>query len=310
MENKSIYVSIACLGFDSELISTVKTCVDNASKNNKLKISIACVGDYLFYENTINQLSNYKNITIKYYGIKNNYGVGKGRTLAAKFYNNEDYFLQIDSHTLFLNNWDTTLISTFKKAKQKNKGKIILTAVPPKYSYMNIDYKKHVAIAYQEFSYSYWIKNEKRFNKIPMFSDNSFKELFPEKHEDLKNNIFCNSIKVCAAFIFGDKDFASNTCLDESILFWEEEILQSIELVDKGFILLYPNIKSPVYHYFLDANSDPNSRTKISNLLDELEMTMDDYFNIMKNNYISYMNEPKNYNKIKAFEAYSDVSLI
>lgn len=310
MSKKTIYVSIACLGYDSELINTVSTCINSSSKKNNINISIACIGDAEFYKNIKNEFINFNNIKINFYDIKNNYGVGKGRNLAAKLYDGEDYFLQIDSHTLFLDNWDDDLITIFNKAKEINNSKIILTAVPPKYTYMNIDYKKLLAIAHEEFQYIYCEKDKKRLDVIPVFNDHTFKELFPEKELEMLNNKIGHSIKVCAAFIFGDKDFAVNRCLEDTVLFWEEEIFQSIELLNNGFSFIYPYIQSPIYHYFLDANSDPNSRSKIINFIDMLDMTMDDFFTNMKNNYISYMNNPANYKKIKAFEEYSEVKLI
>jgi hypothetical protein len=310
MDKKSIYVSIACLGFDSELMNTVSTCINNSSKDNEIIVSIACIGDFLFYENIKNEFADFNNIKINFYDLENNYGVGKGRNLAAKLYNNEDYFLQIDAHTLFLNSWDNILILSFNEAKQKNNSKLVLTAVPPKYSYMNIDYQKYLIIAHEEFQYIYCEKDKKRLDIIPVFNDHSFKELFPDKELEMLNNKFGNSLKICAAFIFGDKDFAVNRHLENHVLFWEEEVFQSIELINDDFKLIYPYIKSPICHYFLDSNSDPKSRTKISNLLSILGITKDDYFNSMKKNYTLYMNNPTNYKKIKAFEKYSGIELI
>ena len=50
------------------------------------------------------------NVNIKYSKAPENIGVGMGRYLANQLYNGEDFYLQIDSHMTFVNNWDVKLV--------------------------------------------------------------------------------------------------------------------------------------------------------------------------------------------------------
>ena len=51
---KSIYISIACLGYDTELERTISSALEGASKNNKINIGIAFAGNKKFYKDIKN----------------------------------------------------------------------------------------------------------------------------------------------------------------------------------------------------------------------------------------------------------------
>jgi hypothetical protein len=52
------------------------------------------------------------------------------RYICAQLYHNEDYFMQIDSHSLMVNEWDAICIRMMKQLNPHQTGKIILSHYP------------------------------------------------------------------------------------------------------------------------------------------------------------------------------------
>ena len=102
-----IFVQIASFN-DKELYKTVMDCVNKSSGKNEISFGIhECYID----NKTIFDLDN---VSIEYSKAPQNIGVGIGRYIANKLYNNEDYYLQVDSHSRFKENWDLILINDIK----------------------------------------------------------------------------------------------------------------------------------------------------------------------------------------------------
>ena len=104
----SIYVSIACLYIDHELIKTIRSAKDNAADPDNVHIGIAFIGNTQFYDFIVERINfyGYKNISHQYYPLEGNLGVGHGRSLAQSMYAGQDYFLQvICSVCLFSGSW-------------------------------------------------------------------------------------------------------------------------------------------------------------------------------------------------------------
>jgi Glycosyltransferase (GlcNAc) len=319
MGKKSIYVSIPCLGFDYELITTIKTCILNSSKKNDIKIHIACTGNKDFYNMTRVQSANFKNVDVSFFELEGNYGIGKGRKHAAQKYNNEDYFLEIDAHTYFDQDWDQILIDTFEDAVVfSNNSKTVITSYLPGYKPVVGGYEKQDI----RMPFMYWEKDEtiRVFNmttdtmcdtKIPKWGTVDMPEgskKLEVMQELFNGRKFIPSIKICGQFIFGNSHFGKDTRLDENALFWEEEIFQSVELIGEGFTLLYPNISPVLYHY----NQEPTtttSRITFYQLCDELKIDPIEYLNNMKEVYKKYILNLKNIEKIKKYAEYSGIDL-
>ena len=120
---KSIYIALTSLD-DSELIPTVLGAFSNASNPERVFVGVHLYSETSLRDSFLEKVSKHsKNIRFKFTEIseenfKEMSGVGKGRKRAIDLYNNEDYMLQIDSHSLFASNWDETLINTLEEAKE------------------------------------------------------------------------------------------------------------------------------------------------------------------------------------------------
>jgi hypothetical protein len=304
----SIFIAIPCFGDDPELIPTIKSCIKNANNPNEIFLGVSIIGDEEHYKKTINEFRNNQNIKICFNEYENNIGIGIGRKLPMNFYNNEDYILQIDSHSRLIKGWDEYLVKKHKYAVgQLKNDKLILTATPAHYTYQkNKQGQYEESFIRQNLGYTYWVeKNKWRCDgKFPTWSHLFPWEISKQLEVRLLSEEILPSTKVCAAFIFGNKLFAENRGLDETVLFWEEEIAQTCELLDSGFTFVYPGQLPVISHLYTDDIIDGIGNRKSlqyvyetynKNLIVEINQKM-----------LSYMENKDNQDKLKKFQEYAN----
>jgi hypothetical protein len=301
--SNSIYVAIPCLDIDNELEQTVLSCLLQSDNPDKITIGISFIGNYEFYKEFDNKFKNSNNIKTSFHEIKGNHGVGKGRILAASKYDNEDYFLQIDSHMNFAKSWDTVMIKKITQAKEKfNSNKVILTAYPGSYMYKHIINENYsVEVIDNYFGYNEWVKNKFVIEDgvIPLWTYELYNSI-----ED-----FSLMPKICAAMTFADGDFAKNLHISENTLFWEEEILQSIELINDGYLLVYPGNDCYIYHlhHNLIWNHKGYRKSNLQ-LHEDFGLSWEETCIKTKNNFLNYLKS--NPDKVKKYEEYIGFNLI
>jgi hypothetical protein len=265
---KKIYVSIPSLGYDPELIPTIESCLKHST--NIINISIAFIGNYGVYENI---KSLYPQVNSKYYSIEN-LGVGNARLLAASSYNNEDYFLQIDSHSLFFEDWDNILIEQYNEAL-KISPRVVLSGYPPRYERFHS--RLHIS---GELNYPIFLPGEYIYHSIPKWGDVPSSQLNIDGMHPLN--------KISANFLFGDKQLAQNLGVDKDIIFWEEELIQSINLIDNKFTLIYPG-KIGVFAHRYREKSNPKRSDIFSYDPLAIQKILHNYYKFILNP----QNEPK-----------------
>lgn len=167
--NQKIFIAIASF-LDKELPLTIQSCIDNA-RNPKDLVFGVCLQYDNYDEKTssdiLDNLQKEHNIKI----IKYNYCESKGgswaRNIAQKLYDNEEYHLQIDSHTRLVKDWDIKCIELIHKLKQKSE-KPYISFLPPCYffdeetntvtSYTNLDKINKLNVPKIKFmSTEYWV---------------------------------------------------------------------------------------------------------------------------------------------------------
>lgn len=218
MNKKSIYVSIPSLP-DKELYFTIYQCLTMAKRPKNIYIGIA------YYNDMDSEIDPYEivksfnnpNIKIKVYDIddEKNRGIGAGRNDAKQFYDNQKYFLQIDSHTNFDKNWDKKMIKFYKKSFKKY-GKCVLTACLPKYRRIENNIEK-----LDSFSrYPIYDGFRPESPMVPSI-ENTYLKTFKDTEY---------AIKVSASMIFAYGDIMANEQVPRWVNFWEEEVIQSINI--------------------------------------------------------------------------------
>jgi hypothetical protein len=300
MKNNKIFVSMAAID-DEELFHTVSNAFANADypervffgihlsySNNKIKKSLESIAK--------------KHKSVKYslsVQKKNNIdtlGVGLGRSKAFMFYNQEDYVLQIDCHSYLDKSWDTKLIKIFSEAiVEIGDDRLVVTAIPPIYSYGKDEQVQKIG---PKTRCSYFKTDSLFANSVPEWGE--FDSL------DSINKKFLPSVKVNSACIFGNHNFAEDPGIHSAAIFYDEEITQTYNLFARGIALVFPNFENfPVRH--LDGNmmTKGHHRSFFLDYLDEKSNL--EIHERLRNNYLKFVEDPQNKEKIEIFKKYSKV---
>ena len=126
MGNGKIFIQIASYR-DPQLIPTIKDCIKNAKKPEKLVFSIAWQHSSEDVWDNLDEFKDDKRFKI----VDINYSESKGacwaRNQLQQNYNGAEYTLQLDSHHRFIENWDEELILMYKQLVKKGHKKPLLT---------------------------------------------------------------------------------------------------------------------------------------------------------------------------------------
>ena len=237
----SIFISIASYR-DPELVRTIKSAIENAADPDSLVFSVV-IQD--FPVDTAD-LSWVKNLRLKTMHPREARGAGYARAIAMEHYQDEDYYLQIDSHTLFAKNWDKLCIDQHKKAQEISKNnKIILSYFPLPYhvennnkiSYVTKDKDKPAYPTKQEPSLNR--RNEWTAKRLE-FSDRQRK--MPEQ-----------SSTVLAGFVFTTGNIVKEVPYDPEISFFGEEICFAMRAWTRGWDIYSPCVDI-LYHFYHRGN--------------------------------------------------------
>jgi hypothetical protein len=225
----SIFIQIPSY-HDFELKRTIVDAINKSSGKYFINFGV----HICYYEKIDFDIPDLPNVKYEISKAPNNIGVGMSRYIANSFYNGEDYYYQIDSHSRFETNWDDILVNNY--IKNKNAGaNPVLSAYPGAYEYNNgklqiLNNKAHVA--YTDF-----------------IQELSFQgDLVPHQRAvgNFENNVFTKSVS--AASIFSDGNI-SQIKPNPKIYFWGEEILTAIRLYTHGYDLMLPEAQN-IYHLY------------------------------------------------------------
>ena len=147
-KEKTIFVSIASYR-DDVCIDTLQSLFDNA--NNPSKIFVGICQQNKKDEDKDCEISNYncnvRTITLPHYESK---GPTWARYLCSTLWNGEEYFLQIDSHTKFVKDWDIKCIKMVNDIVESGRSfKPIISSYPENLKIMIIT-KRLIDLKFQE----------------------------------------------------------------------------------------------------------------------------------------------------------------
>lgn len=248
MKKKSIFISIASYR-DKNCNSTIKSIYDNAKYPEYIYIGI-CQQNKNTDIDCLHDINN-KNIRIIRIDYKDAKGPVYARYLASTLCEDEEYYLQIDSHTIFIKNWDIICIKSIENLK-KISDKPILSHYPRDYPDKDIENKDKFYVTY--IKYLKFIKN-KDF-KIIQYEGARF--------IDTKNT-FIKTPFVTGNFLFLESRFLNEIPYDNTLdyLHHGEEILHSLRFYTYGYDVFIPN-QNIVYHNYL--HKEPKIWNDIENI--------------------------------------------
>jgi len=133
MKNGKIFIQIASYR-DPQLSHTIRDCIDKAKYPKKLVFSISwqhSIDDA--WDNEIDEFRNDPRVKLIDIDYRDAQGACWARNLLQQKYDNEEYTLQLDSHTRFSKNWDAELIKMYNDLKKNGVKKPLLTAYAPSF---------------------------------------------------------------------------------------------------------------------------------------------------------------------------------
>lgn len=304
MDKPTIFVSIASMD-DSEVVPTVVNAFNAATHPERIRVGVGLAAlDKKIYKQLNKIYKNDSRLRMTYEKIKRNdltlLGIGKGRYRAARLYKDEDYMLQIDCHTRFEDGWDETMISIYEGAKKASGNpKTILTTYIGVYSYQ--PERKPV---FDRNAYPFFVPSALWMGAVPRWTDLPLSEV-PGK--EFKEPYYPN-VKFNPACAFGDKEWAKDTGVDREAIFYDEDLKYSINLYDRGFSFVYPNLEHfPITHLNSDfINEHGGERMFFTDYVDK--KTDEEISRRLVVGYVSFLNDPANAEKIKKFEKYARIN--
>lgn len=230
----SIFIQIA--GYhDYELEKTILDSIEKSSKENDLFFGVHSV----FYKNNNVAIPELDNVRCLISKAPANIGIGQGRALAHSLYEDEDYYLQIDSHTRFASEWDKLLIEDILYYKVQGINRPALTAYPAYYEY--VDGKEVLQ------------ENPKPQNII-LDNEKHFKETYRPINIGVEQKTIYQK-SVSGGFIFTEKPFIN---INKNIAFGEEFNV-AMCLYTNGYDLVIPR-SMPIFHQYSNAvDGDPEA---------------------------------------------------
>jgi hypothetical protein len=300
---ETIYIAIPSM-VDTETSITVENAILAADNPERVFIGVSFKDlDKKEYSKVIKLSKKYKNISVSFNKLKrkkiSQYGTGDGRYRSHQLYSGQDYMLQIDSHTLFQKGWDSYLIDLFKECKSKTGlEKFVITTYLGHYSYS--PERKIKDGDWSKPRYPYYLSNEFFIEYLPKWDDKPISK-------DINLAKFIPCVKFNGNFAFGDKNFINNTGVFKDAVFYDEEIIQAINLIGNDIAMVFPNVSDlPLTHlYGDDINGFGGQRTYFNNLLNEKGQNKISE-RVIKN-YLGFLSDPKNKNMIKKYEKYARI---
>jgi hypothetical protein len=202
----SIFVQISSY-HDFELSRTIIDCLKKSSGKNTITFGVHIV----YYQKDEIKLPNVSNLRYEKYRAPNNIGVGIGRFNANELYLGEDYYLQIDSHMRFKQDWDSLFISSYKKYQNEGLNPV-LSSYPNAY-----EYDGYIAKIYEENPQVFYTE----FIQELSFQNGNYT---PHQRavENEEGNIFTKSISAACLFSSGE---IAKIKPNKKMFFWGEEVL-------------------------------------------------------------------------------------
>lgn len=235
-----IFVSIAAYR-DKLLWDTVESAISLSNDPSRLHFAIIDQADTPY---NVKSHPNAKQITYLHINPEFSRGPCWARSMALSFYSDEDYVLQIDSHSVFDMNWDTKLIDQLTYC-QTLSSKAILSGYPHAFEITSTGIKK--------FKQS-GIVNVMRpilTGAIPN-SDPSFNF---EGHS-IKSESPIKGFHIAGGFIFAPGNFFLEVPYDYALYFTGEEQNLAVRAFTHGWDIYHVPIM-PIYHLYYRAGNRP-----------------------------------------------------
>lgn len=233
----SIFISIPSYR-DPELLRTVRSAIDNSDNPDQLYFGIVAQD----VDSAIPDLSFVKNLSLTKMHPKFARGAGFARAEGMKLYDGQDYYIQVDSHTIFAKGWDTKCISAHARAKEiSGNNKIIISAFPQSYYAESPN-----TVSIKKFDKNDTITYPTK--QVPHLRDGKDWTATRIEFENSSTDPEMSQV-ILAGFTFTSGDIVQEVPYDPEICFFGEEICFSARAWTRGWDIYSPK-ETIVYHFY------------------------------------------------------------
>jgi hypothetical protein len=262
-----IFVSIVSYR-DPLLEMTVDSLFDQQSGNHDIVISILdqSVSDFKY--------KDHPNIIYKQINPEYTNGVGWARHLNSLNITNEDFYYQIDSHSLFDKNWDEYLIKDFITAKQKfNTNKLAFSNACKNFFFVD-----NLPVKECEFDNR---TIQVKFIETCKFMDNKYLNAHGNFHKEIPEGEVLEAIHLHAGNFFTHSDYIRDVGINHNFFFFGEEQYLTLISFAYGYKLLH---HTSIHNYHFQNTQEYISKVWYEPVIDERKIDE------MKRRSIDYWN--------------------
>lgn len=235
-----IFVSVASY-CDSQLFDTVVSLFEEATDPSRVYVGVHLQDTQENYEKL--KTLPYNNLRIKFTPKEQAKGVVWARNrIKEELYTNEEYFLQIDSHSRVKPTWDSILINQYNSIEER---KVILTTYPNHFDVPGKDKK------YLEVEHNTPLRIRRFIHPTdPVDNRCQAENLAPLEDYEVKNTYWA-----AAGFLFTQGAWVKEVHIPDEIRFNGEEDFLTFNSYLKGWNLRVPS-EATVWHNYEYRTSD------------------------------------------------------
>jgi hypothetical protein len=236
-KEKTIFIAIGAYN-ESYLEQTIRNCINKAKHPERLRFGVWSHNN----DNVLPSFPDLKNvrlITVQYPTLL---GVCPSRIGAIFLYDEEDYFLQIDGHMLFQQDWDDIVIEEYENisVNENCEHPLITTYVPWWYNDENGNILQYSPErnTWKSYPLKY---SEDGYTRAPVPVQDGYAVDWSKKR-------YHEHFNLSAHFIFTRGSFVRDVLPDIDFMFFGEEMTTALRAWTRGYRLFC--IPDPiVYHY-------------------------------------------------------------
>ena len=237
-----IFISIASYQ-DPLLETTIKSAYDQADVPENLRFGIC---DQSSFPIDVNSISFGSQISYEHVEPSLSQGPCWARSKVQKFFNNEAYYLQIDSHMQFEKGWDSYLLSYFFKiVKEGHKyhQPPIITCYPRGFEIVDFDKKEFALLKDDTSTFTLNFREDSIFCNGP----------YSAQITSMTNTEITHGYLIAAGCLFTSGSFVKDVPYDQNLYFHGEELSIALRAFSRGYGI-YHIPSTPIYHLYTDTS--------------------------------------------------------
>ena len=236
-----IFISIASY-CDELLFYTMNDCITKAKNPQNLRFAVVDQNEESQKEK-IDALEFSSQIRYVYINKLDTLGVSWARNIAFTLWDNEEYLFQIDSHMVFEENWDESLLNQYNNLLKISQKPILST-----YPY-DFQFNENNEPIFKKPTGAYIL--ELRPHPDTILEENNAVLRFRAEHT--KSSEPVRGCHMAGGFIFTSGTFIEEVPYDPFLYFHGEEQSLSVRSFTKGWDIYHPTW-IPLYHNYKKAN--------------------------------------------------------